>query len=91
MSSPKKPQSAKKHAKAISLYPLSPDEALRAALPTPREKRHTIRVTMRIPKDKIEIFKEEAEGKAKPKSKRDQGVAARSSSLKAADFALLSA
>jgi hypothetical protein len=42
---------------------------------------------MRISRDRIEVLKEEAEGKTKPKSKEGPGVAARSCNLKAADFA----
>jgi len=64
-----------------------PDDALRAALQTPRRKKRAIRSAMRISRDRIEVLKEEAEGKTKPKSKEGPGVAARSCNLKAADFA----
>jgi hypothetical protein len=60
----------KKHSNFISLYPLSPDEALRAALWTPPEKKQAIRAAMEITKDKVEIFEEETEDKNKPKKER---------------------
>jgi hypothetical protein len=65
----------KKHPKPISLYPLSPDEALRAALLTPPEKKRAVRADMRITEDKIEVFKEEAEGGDKGKPGKEQGKA----------------
>ncbi len=60
-----------KHSKPISLYPLSLDEALRAVLQTPPEKRRAVRAAMKIPQDKVEIFKEETEDEMelKPKEK----------------------
>jgi hypothetical protein len=59
----------KKHSKPISLYPLSPDDALRAALQTSPEKIHTIRSKLES-KDKTELFKEEPEGKSKARRRR---------------------
>ena len=63
----------RKYSKPISLYPLSLDNSLRAALQTPLEKRRAVRAAMRIPKDKIDIFKEEVEDKAEPKPKEKLG------------------
>jgi hypothetical protein len=63
----------KKYSKPISLYPLSTNNALRAALQTPPEKKRVVRAMLETPKDKIEIFKEQAEDKAKPKSKGWRG------------------
>lgn len=64
---------AKKRSNFISLYPLSPDDALRAALQTPPEKKRTIRAAMRIPQARVEVFKEEVGGKAKAKSRKPGG------------------
>ena len=64
---------AKKRSNFISLYPLSPDEALRAALQTPPKKRQIVRAMLETPQDKVEIFNRGAEGEAKPKPKGRRG------------------
>ncbi len=60
----------KKRSNFISLHPLSPDDALRAALQTPPDKKRSIRAVMEITKDKIEIFKEDQEAEGAPRKER---------------------
>jgi hypothetical protein len=61
----RKHQFARKYSKPISLYPLSPDEALRAALQTPPEKKRAVRAGMGTPQGKVEISKEEIESRGR--------------------------
>jgi hypothetical protein len=63
----------KKRQNFISLYPLFPNEALRAVLQTPPEKKRIARAAMQTTKDKPEVFKEKAAGGAKFKSKGGSG------------------
>jgi hypothetical protein len=53
-------------------YLVSPDDALRAALQTPPEKKRVVRAAMRIPQDKIEIFKEETEDNKKERKETEK-------------------
>jgi hypothetical protein len=71
MNRSKESQSARKYSKPISLYPLSLDDTLRAALQTPPEKKRTVRAAMEIQKNRIEIFKEGEEGEGK--SRKEKG------------------